>query len=312
MRTLFKPKQSKTYSNHALSIKMGSVSCALRCQDNEIYDKLQRLYHDFLTDEPTDVTIEMKPVNRLSPEDLSTALSTTRYKHKGNRIRTTSRIMRGQYDLARRTITITGERSLVDPNMESNHLNQLLTAAYYSACKIKYDSRPPAMLVHACGILRNGHALVFTGPSDAGKSTIARLCGERHGEVINDEMLLMSRPSPGGNSITIQSAPIIGDLLPGRNTAAPLRCILLLKQSNKTALHYLDKVAAHLRFMRQIISPVCIGQKDKRSVYSMIADFSAEVTGAIPVYELEFNLDEKSLWQITGELEGVQGREEWN
>ena len=158
------------------------------------------------------------------------------------------------------------------------------------------------MLVHACGILRYGQALVFTGPSDAGKSTIARLFDKQHGEVINDEMLLMSRPSPARKSVSIQSAPIIGDLLPGRNTSAPLRCILLLKQSHKTILHYLDKVDAHLRFMRQIISPVCIGQKDKRSVYSMIADFSAEVTSAVPVYELEFNLDEKSLWQITGDL----------
>jgi hypothetical protein len=302
MRTLLKIKENKPYSNHTLGIKIGSVSCALKCQDTVIYDKLQRLYHNFLTDELADVTIELKPVNRLSPEDLSAILSRTRFKHKGNSIRTTSRIMRGRYDLARHTISITGEGSLIDPDMEFNHLNKLLTAAYYSACKIKYDSRPPAMLVHACGILRYGQALVFTGPSDAGKSTIARLFDKQHGEVINDEMLLMSRPSPAGNSVSIQSAPIIGDLLPGRNTSAPLRCILLLKQSHKTAFHYLDKVDAHLRFMRQIISPVCIGQKDKRSVYSMIADFSAEVTSAVPVYELEFNLDEKSLWQITGDL----------
>jgi hypothetical protein len=154
MRTLLKIKENKPYSNHTLGIKIGGVSCTLKCQDTVIYDKLQRLYHNFLTDELADVTIELKPVNRLSPEDLSAILSRTRFKHKGNSIRTTSRIMRGQYDLAHHTISITSEGSLIDPDMEFNHLNKLLTAAYYSACKIKYDNRPPAMLVHACGILR--------------------------------------------------------------------------------------------------------------------------------------------------------------
>lgn len=312
MRTLLKRNQGLPSLNHTLGIQIGSVCCALRCQDTEIHNKLQQLYHNFLTEEPADITIELEVTDRLSLEDLYTSVSKTRYMRKGNRIRTTSKIINGQYDLARRTINITGERSLLDPDIEFNYLNQLLSAAYYSACKVKYNYNPPAMLVHACGILRFGRVLVFTGPSDAGKTTIARLCGERHGEVLNDEMLLMSRPSSNGNGINIQSAPIIGGVSPRRNISAPLRCILLLKQSNKTVLHYLDRVDAYLRFIRQIISPACIGQKDRRSVYSLMADFSAEVTRAIPVYELEFNLDEASLWQIAHELEVVPGSEEWN
>jgi len=304
--------QSRLSANHTLYIQIGSVCCTLKCGDDKIYGFLKQLYHEFLTEQTADITIELKATDRLSPEDLGKALSETIYTHEeGRRFRTTSQIVTGEYDLASRIISITAERSLGDLGSEFNHLNRLISLAYYSACKVKYDGNPPAMLVHACGIVRHGGAIVFAGPSDTGKTTIAQLCGERHGEVINDEMLLISRPTPGGNGIIAQGAPVIGELSPRKNIAAPLRCILLLKKSDRTLVRYLDKSEAYLRFMRQIITPAHIGQSSGRAVYSLMADFSAEMTGAIPIYELEFNLDGESLWRVVMELEEMLRREDW-
>lgn len=298
-------------SNHTLSLQIGTVCCALKCKDTEVYSRLERLYHHFLTKQPADITIELLGTDRLSPDDLGIALSETRYIHEGgNRFRTTSQIVTGQYDLSSQSIIITGERSLADPNSEFNHLNQLLSLAYYSACKVKYEGNPPAMLVHACSVLRRGQALVFAGPSEAGKTTIARLCGERDGEVINDEMLLISRPTSNRDGIMVQSAPILGRFPPRRNTAAPLRCILLLEKSKKTLVRCLDRAEAYLRFMRQIITPAYIGQRSRRAIYSLMADFSNEVTSTIPFYELEFSLDGESLWQTVGELENILERKQ--
>jgi hypothetical protein len=176
---------------------------------------------------------------------------------------------------------------------------------------VKYNGNLPAMLVHACGIFRRGQALVFTGPSEAGKTTIARLCGERDGELINDEMLLISRPTSNGNGISVQSAPIIGRFPPQRSVTTPLRCILLLKKSSKTTVRCLERVEAYLRFLRQIITPVYIGQSDVRTVLSLMAAFSDEVTGTTPVYELEFTLDGEPLWQVIAELESSLAKKEW-
>jgi hypothetical protein len=298
-------------TNHTICLEIGSICCSLRCKDGETYNRLQRLYHDFLTEQPADITIELESTDRLRPDDLGEALSETIYKHEGNRFRTTSQIAAGQYDLDSRFISITAERSLGDPEVEFNHLNRLISLAYYSACKVKYNGNPPAMLVHACGILHYGRAILFAGPSEAGKTTIARLYRDRHGEVLNDEMILISRPTPGSNGISAQSAPIIGELDPRQNVAAPLSYILLLKKSNKTLVRYLDKAEAYLRFIRQIITPAHIGQRGGRAVYSLMADFSAEVTRTIPVYELEFNLDAEALWQVLTELEDVPGGKEW-
>ncbi len=308
--TIFKRKETNTAFEHTLGIQIGNISCDLKFRDTEIYGKLQRLYRNYLTDEPADITLEWEMTDYLSLDELQSILLRSRYMHQDNHFRSSGKLLKGKYDLESRTIKITGERNLLDPdNTKLNLLNQLISSVYYSACKTKYNTHPPAMLVHACGILRNGRALVFTGPSDIGKTTIAKLCGDKHGEVFNDEMLLMSHPGSNGNGVSIQNTPILGDLLPGRNFSAPLSCILLLKQNNRTAYNYLDKAEAYLRFIRQIIAPSCVGNYDKKTAYSLMADFSSAIVKSIPVYELEFNLDKDSLWRITDELDGITGRE---
>lgn len=294
--------------NQTIRVQIGEICCAIRCRDTELRGRLQQLYNNFLSDKPSDITIELEVVDHLSPAEVEAALADTRYIHKGNHFRTTSQVIAGEYDLASRIISITAERSLYDPGSEFNHLNRLISLAYYSACKVKYDRNPPAMLVHACGIVRHGRAIVFAGPSDTGKTSIAQLCGKRHGEVINDEMLLISRPTPGGNGVSAQGAPVVGGLSSRRNISAPLRCILLLKRGGKTLARYLEKSEAYLQFMRQIVTPAHIGQRSGRAVYSLMADFSAELTRTTPVYELEFTLDGESLWQAVGEIEKSLGK----
>jgi hypothetical protein len=264
--------------------------------------KLKRLYNNFLTKQPADITIELEGTDRLSLEALKTAISDNRYFHEENLFRSTSQLVAGQYDLARGYIKITGEWGLVNPEMEGNHINQLLSLAYYSACKRKYDGYLPAMIMHACGVRRGGRAIIFTGPSEAGKTTIARLCGKKDGEVINDEMLLVSRPRNGGEA-NVESAPFTGRISSYRSMKAPLRCILFLKKGDKTCVSHLDRTEAYLKLMRQIITPAYIGQRDKKTILSLMSEFSDEITRAVPVYELEFNLDGKELWRMVGELE---------
>ena len=290
-----------------MRVQIGDICYAITCSDAKVCDSLRVLLNNFLSDQPPDIFIELNVAEQISPNELEAALSETRYIHKENRFRTTSGIIAGAYDLTSRTIRISGERSLVDPNLKFNLLNRLLCLCYYSACKVKYNGNPQAFLVHACGILRYGQALVFAGPSGAGKTTIASLCGERDGEVLNDEVLLISRPKPNDGVLKVQSTPIIGQYPHRLKAMAPLRCILLLKQSSQTMIRPIDRSEAYLRFMRQIITPAYIGQRDRRSIYTLMADFSDEVTRTTPIFELEFTLDRKSLWQAVEQLEQSLG-----
>jgi hypothetical protein len=256
--------KSAMLSEYTLGVRIGNVCCAIKCPDIEIYYKLQRLYQDFLSVQPADIT----------------------------------------YKLVHQTISSIGGKSPHDLDSEFKYINRFFSFAYNSACKVKYNYNPPAMLVHACGILRSGKVMVFTGPSEAGKTTTALLCGERHGTVINDEMLLFSRPTPENPVINIRGTPVIGGLSTRRDITAPLRSILFLKKGKNTRINRLDKVDTYLRFMRQIITPAYTDQKEKRAALSLMAQFSDEVTANAPVYELEFSLDGELLWQAVAELEG--------
>jgi hypothetical protein len=310
------PEQSKTVASHmknVFNLRIGGVFCAFNCHEGEDYTKLAKLkrrYRLFLTGQPTDITIELEGTDRLNLADLTAALAGNEYFHEENLFKSTSQVVSGIYDLTRGYIKIIGERGMANPKLEGNHLNQLLSLAYYSACKIRYNGQPPAMVMHACGILRSGQALLFTGPSDAGKTTIARMCGKRDGEVINDEMLLVTRPGQNGSGVCVESAPFIGRISVWRNVKAPLRCIFMLKKSSRTGVRRIDRSEAYLKLMRQIITPAYIGQKDKRAVISQMSEFSDEVTKAVPVYELEFSLDRKSLWETVRELESKDAQEQ--
>ncbi len=295
-------------SSDTLSLEIGGICCSLKVRDKEVNGRLKRLYSNFICRRPVDITVELEESQTAQSDDLDQVLSETRYIHEnGNSFRTTSQVISGQYSLADHSIKMSGAKGLVDPNFEYNHLNQLLALAYYSACKIKYNGHPPAMLVHSCGILRYGRTLVFAGPSEAGKTTIARLCGKGDGEVLNDEIVLMYRPASDGG-VTVQGVPFVSRFSPRSGKAAPLSCVMLLKKSETTRVRALERSEGYLRFMRQIVAPAYIGQRDRRAVYSLMAEFSDEITRTIPVYELEFNLDGEALWRTVGELEGELGR----
>lgn len=294
--------------NQIMRVQIGDLCCSIQCHDAEVLNSLQHLYHPFLSDKPADINIELKIIDCLNAAEVEAAIPETRFIQRGNRLMTTSLIITGKHNLAKRAISMTAEKQLINSDLESTWINRGLLIAYYTACRVRYSGKPPALLVHSCGILRHGQALLFAGQCDAGKTTIARLCGEEYGRVLNDEMLLVSRPHPDNGALTVQGVPIIGGFPQRLNMAAPLRCILLLKQSNRTTVRRLDRMEAYPRFMRQVVSPTYIGQTDRRAVYSLIAKFSDEVTRVAPFYELEFTLDKESLWEVIGELEKSQAK----
>ncbi len=301
-------KNSHLLAQAVINVDIGDICCAIKCQDPYLFGKFADMYSNFQSQKPADITIEVQAVNRMSLPEAKAALLQTRITRDGNRFVANKLMLETEFDTANRIVRVTVEKGLFDPSMEFKLMNRLLTVAYYTACKAKFEGSPPAMLVHSCGIARNGHALLFTGPCESGKTTVARLCGTEHGEVLNDEMVLVSQSR--NEAMEVRGAPIIGGLAQRRNAGAPLKCVLVLKQSRVTELHKLSRLEACVRFMRQVVSPAHFGPVDRRTFWSLIADFSYEVTRITPFYELEFTLDKGKLWSVIGDLENALEKEE--
>ena len=292
------------HTKNEMRIQIGDVCCSFVCHNTEVLGNLKQLFHGFLSiSQPDTIVVLEDSGNQLSLENTEAAMAEAKYIHEGDKFYTHNHLIKGEHDDTGRVIRFTSERHLLNPDSEQNVLNHLLSISYYTACRAKYDGKPPAMLVHASGIVRNNRSFIFSGPCDIGKSSIARMCADPYGQVVNDEILLVSRPGPDNNGISLISTPHLGDLKPEANITAPLACGLLLKQGHQTLIRRLDIMEAYIRFMRQIITPAYIGQTDRKAIHSLIADFSKEIIEAVPFYELEFTLNRQELWTVLDKLE---------
>lgn len=295
--------RGKLNSNHEFRIQIGDVCCSITCRDEQALDSFRQLYGHFLSDEQPSVNLEVNLVEGMSTAQVEAALPQTIFSHKDGHFVTRNSLISGDYDLDQCTMSITLEKGLISSSAGRAFMNRAIYLMYYSACKIKHNGHPPSFLIHTCSIIRHGQALIFTGPSGTGKTTVARFCGNEHGQVINDETVLLSQPNGDNGELRVSNVPVIGEFPPQPDMSALLKCVFLLKQSQTTGIRPVNRMEAYLRFMRQIIAPAYIGQADKRAVYSLIAEFSDVVTRKVPFYELEFTLDKKPLWEALEKFE---------
>lgn len=290
-------------SRWTVPVQVGDVCCSLSCRDTEVFSMWQELYGEFLCDKPADFTIDLEITDLVNPACIDAALAETGIALDGSRFRASNGLFAGDYDSRGPSLSMTLERCLLNPQMDFKLMNRVMSMAYNTVCAARHGTRFPALLVHGCGIARHGRGLLFVGPCDAGKTTIARLCGGRYGQVLNDETVLVSRPDGNGGSLAVRGVPIIGGFPQSRNLAVPLSCVLLLKKSKRTAVRPVGRMEAYQRFLLQVISPAHFGLNDRQALLSLIAEFSDEVGRTTPFYELEFTLDREPLWEAVGKLE---------
>jgi hypothetical protein len=295
--------------NHSIEVQLGTFCCKIVCNDKEVLDSLAKLYGDFPSTQKPDITLELEIVKKMDSVEFEAALPEVKFFHEGDYFKTSYSMVVGKRNLDTGNVAMEVEKHIFRRNSGRSYVNHAICSLYYTACKLVHNGNPPAFMVHSSGIIRHDQVLLFVGPSEIGKSTIARLCGEENGQVINDEAVLIHRPLQGNNTLMVQGIPIIGDLPHRLNVTAPLRAVLLLAQGKRTSVRRLDRMEAYVRFMRQIVCPAFIGQMDRRAIYSMIVDFSNEATQTVPFYELEFTLDRASLWEVIEELETSLDRE---
>jgi hypothetical protein len=292
-----------TSSSRAITVRIGDVCCALVSQDKEISGHLKRLYASFLTDKPADITLELDIVERIDTPPVDPTPPSTKIFKWGKYIAAVCRDVTDKAIDAVPRVRATAERLQFDPRYGCKIMNLLFPSVYYTIYNKKFSEKPRAMLIHACGILREGKLVIFTGPSETGKTTIARLCGNKYGQVINDEMLLVTEGT-NRSGLMIQGIPIIGGVKQRSNIKAPPVCVMMLKQAEKTSVRPLDRVEAYRRFLRQVITQRHLLEHDDiKTMLTKTSEFADILTKAIPCYELAFTLDKEPLWQAVAETE---------
>jgi hypothetical protein len=146
-------------------------------------------------------------------------------------------------------------------------------------------------LVHASSAVRNGKAYLFSGVSEAGKTTMARLAPEDV-VLLTDEASYVRRVSGG---YLAYGTPFAGELgVPGRNISAPIAAVYLLEKGPVNRVDEIGPAMAVKRLLRNILffahQPELV-----RQVFEAACAFVATV----PVYQLTFFPDER-IWGLIG------------
>jgi radical SAM protein with 4Fe4S-binding SPASM domain len=135
--------------------------------------------------------------------------------------------------------------------------------------------------IHAAGVDMEGQGLVFAGPSEAGKSTIVKLIGER-GRVLCDDRIIVRR-SPGGFRVHgTWNHGEIGRVSPG---SAPLRGIFFLRQAADNRLVRIVEPKAILTdLLPRLVRPLVSADWWERALA-----LAGEIVREVPFYDLSFD-----------------------
>lgn len=143
-------------------------------------------------------------------------------------------------------------------------------------------ARRDAFILHASAVKWRDEALVFTGVSGAGKSTIAQLLMAKC-ERLADELLVLSR-TPEGWQVVIP--PFLGITDLPRGSTTPLAAVHLIQQAAAPRVVPLPRAQA----LRELLRHVVVYAAEPATA-GLVLDLADRLTQEIPCVRLEFAND---------------------
>lgn len=145
-------------------------------------------------------------------------------------------------------------------------------------------------------ITQRGEALLFSAPSGTGKSTQAELWRSYAGaKVINGDRALVKAE----NGVTANGILFSGTSGISENVTAPLRTIVLLRQSEKNEIRSVSGKEAFMRLL-----PQCSYYPDEEENLRLVTGILAEIISAVPVYDFGCVPDESAVSALSEVLYG--------
>src|SRR5208283_4187407 len=146
-------------------------------------------------------------------------------------------------------------------------------------------------LLHASSAVRNGKAFLFSGVSEAGKTTMARLA-PADVTVLTDEMSYVRRVD---GKYFAYGTPFAGELgAPGKNISAPIAAVYLLKKAQENRIDEIDPAVAIQRILRNILFFA-----HQAELVRQVFEAACAFVAVAPVYELSFFPDQR-VWELIG------------
>ena len=144
------------------------------------------------------------------------------------------------------------------------------------------------VMLHACGIVMGGKGYIFTGPSEAGKTTLARLWAEfSDATVLGDECLILRRKE---DRFWMYGTPWVGEAGLCSPVAVPTERIFFIHHGQENLLTPISPERAAERLLAQsVLTPY-----DAFAV-EFVLDFCLGLGARVPAFEYGFVPEESAV-----------------
>lgn len=260
-----------------VNIKIANISICL-ILDDWFSHQVEALYHRFRSDKPAEYILRVNiiddiPQNRPYSPEVSL---------RDNRLMITSEEFSGYMDLRRNE----GEVDIL-PNWALGALANFVKNLY--SVLILSDG---GLMLHAAGVVKDASAYIFFGPSESGKSTIARVSGNY--PVLTDELVAIMCLN---GSFKAYSTPFWGGgIKAGKWTNGSFEIGGLFKLIKDNEV-YLKRLSYGQAIAEILTVPEFY---DNLSSIERLFNSCMDLAKVIPCYELHF-LPDSSFWRCIDE-----------
>jgi hypothetical protein len=263
-------------TGHEVVIEIGGIPIALKTDDAEFVKLLEGRYGDYIKSGANpDFTfrVELIAPGRFNPEDDAEV-----WFENGE-----WRLERGDF---RATWNQESRQGLIQQTANPYSIDSVLRITHTLLL-----ARTGGFLLHASSAVRNGKAYLFSGLSEAGKSTIARLAPPDVA-LLTDEASYVRQVD---DRYLAYGTPFAGELgEPGKNISAPIAAVYLLKKAPENSIESVEPAEAIRRLMRNILFFA-----HEPELVRLVFESACAFVAAVPVYQLSFYPDQR-VWDLIG------------
>lgn len=163
----------------------------------------------------------------------------------------------------------------------------VLNYPYDQAILLNRLSHFGAGVVHACGVVAEGNGMIFGGPSDVGKTTLARIWHDNGATLLNDDRVILRLIN---GKAALSGSPWHGEEPEVRAQTVPLRAIFHLKQARENKVRQLAGTEALAKLIATTVAPFYLKNNMERLLESW-----AKIAELVPSYVLEFTPDRRAV-----------------
>ena len=146
------------------------------------------------------------------------------------------------------------------------------------------------LFFHASYIEVNGEGILFTAPSQTGKSTQANLwCKYRNAKVVNGDKAAVRIE----NVVTANSIPFSGTSGICENITVPLKAIVFLSQAPENKVRKMGASEAVTALCPNIFADKLVNHEWSRAINNLI-----DLVSAVPIYHLACTPDERAVEEL--------------